>query len=200
MVYLAAAALAGGILCGMAGLDGTFPVRAITYGRDYILYVLMFLVGISIGLHRGIIGKIKEYHVRIFVIPAGIIAGSLTGGIISGLITGLPMNQSTAVAAGMGWYSLTGAAVGNLAGAQAGSVAFLSNLLREIFSFFSIPFISKKLNYYTCIAPAGATSEDTTLPMMIRYTDEETVVLSVFNGVICSAAVPFLISFCYNFF
>ena len=48
MVYLAAAALAGGILCGMAGLDETFPVRAITYGRDYILYVLMFLVGISI--------------------------------------------------------------------------------------------------------------------------------------------------------
>lgn len=200
MVYLAAAALAGGILCGMEGLDETFPVRAITYGRDYILYILMFLVGISIGLRRGIIGKIKEYHVRIFVIPAGIIAGSLAGGIISGLITGLPMNQSTAVAAGMGWYSLTGAAIGNLAGAQAGSVAFLSNLLREIFSFFSIPFISKKLNYYTCIAPAGATSEDTTLPMMIRYTDEETVVLSVFNGVICSAAVPFLISFCYNFF
>ena len=76
----------------------------------------------------------------------------------------------------------------------------LSNLLREIFSFFSIPWISKKLNYYTCIAPAGATSEDTTLPMMIRYTNEETVVLSVFNGVICSALVPFLISFCYNIF
>ena len=90
--------------------------------------------------------------------------------------------------------------IGNLAGAQAGSIAFLSNLLREIFSFFSIPVIAKKLNYYTCIAPAGATSEDTTLPMMIRYTDGETVVLSVFNGVICSAAVPFLISFCYNFF
>lgn len=58
----------------------------------------------------------------------------------------------------------------------------------------------EKLNYYTCIAPAGATSEDTTLPMMIRYTNEETVVLSVFNGVICSALVPFLISFCYNIF
>ena len=40
----------------------------------------------------------------------------------------------------------------------------------------------------------------TTLPMMIRYTNEETVVLSVFNGVICSALVPFLISFCYNLF
>lgn len=199
MVYLAVIALLGGIACGMAGLDNTLLIEMITSNKDLILYILMFLVGISIGLNRGIVSKIREYHIRIFVIPAGIIAGSLAGGIVSGLITGLPLNQSAATAAGMGWYSLSGVAIGNLAGAQAGSIAFLSNLLREIFSFFSIPWISKKLNYYTCIAPAGATSEDTTLPMMIRCTNGETVVLSVFNGVICSAAVPFLISFCFNF-
>ena len=200
MVYLALIALVGGIACGMAGLDDTLPVEMIVSHKDLILYALMFLVGISIGLNRGIIKKIKEYHIRIFVIPAGIIAGSLAGGIVSGLLTGLPLNESAAVASGLGWYSLSGVAIGNLAGAQAGSIAFLSNLLREIFSFFSIPLIAEKLNYPTCIAPAGATSEDTTLPMMIRYTDGETVVLSVFNGVICSAAVPFLISFCYNLF
>ena len=200
MVYLAVIVLLGGIACGMAGLDNVLLIKMITSNRDLILYILMFLVGISIGLNRGIVSKIKEYHIKIFVIPAGIIVGSLAGGIVSGLITGLPLNQSAATAAGMGWYSLSGVAIGNLAGAQAGSIAFLSNLLREIFSFFSIPWISKNLNYYTCIAPAGATSEDTTLPMMIRYTNGETVVLSVFNGVICSAAVPFLISFCFNFF
>lgn len=200
MVYLAVIALLGGIACGMAGLDNVLLIKMITSNKDLILYILMFLVGISIGLNRGIVSKIKEYHIKIFVIPAGIIVGSLAGGIVSGLITGLPLNQSAATAAGMGWYSLSGVAIGNLAGAQAGSIAFLSNLLREIFSFFSIPWISKNLNYYTCIAPAGATSEDTTLPMMIRYTNGETVVLSVFNGVICSAAVPFLISFCFNFF
>ena len=180
MVYLALIALVGGIACGMAGLDDTLPVEMIVSHKDLILYALMFLVGISIGLNRGIIKKIKEYHIRIFVIPAGIIAGSLAGGIVSGLLTGLPLNESAAIASGLGWYSLSGVAIGNLAGAQAGSIAFLSNLLREIFSFFSIPLIAKKLNYPTCIAPAGATSEDTTLPMMIRYTDGETVVLSVF--------------------
>ena len=199
MVCLAVIALAGGIACGMAGLDKTPLIQSITANRDYILYILMFLVGISIGLSKGIVSKIKEYHVRIFVIPIGIIAGSLAGGIVSGLLAGIPLNQSAAIASGMGWYSLSGVTIGNLAGARAGSIAFLSNLLREIFSFFSIPLIEKKMNYYTCIAPAGATSEDTTLPMMIRYTDGETVVLSVFNGVICSAAVPFLISFCYSF-
>lgn len=200
MVYLALIALLGGIACGMAGLDNTLPVELIVSHKDFILYALMFLVGISIGLNRGILKKIREYHIRIFVIPAGIIVGSLAGGLMSGLLTGLPLNESAAIASGMGWYSLAGVTLGNLSGAQAGSIAFLSNLLREIFSFFSIPLIAKKLNYPTCIAPAGATSEDTTLPVMIRYTDGETVVLSVFNGVLCSAAVPFLISFCYNVF
>ena len=200
MVYLALIALLGGIACGMAGLDDTLPVELIVSHKDFILYALMFLVGISIGLNRGILKKIREYHIRIFVIPAGIIVGSLAGGLMSGLLTGLPLNESAAIASGMGWYSLAGVTLGNLSGAQAGSIAFLSNLLREIFSFFSIPLIAKKLNYPTCIAPAGATSEDTTLSVMIRYTDGETVVLSVFNGVLCSAAVPFLISFCYNLF
>ena len=50
-----------------------------------------------------------------------------------------------------------------------------------------------------CIAAAGATSEDTTLPMMMKYTDEESVVLSVLNGAICSVLVPVLINACYRF-
>ena len=70
--------------------------------------------------------------------------------------------------------------------------------MREMLSFFSIPWISRHLNYYSCIAPAGATSEDTTLSMMVRYTSEEVVVMSVFNGIICSAVVPVLIRLCYS--
>ena len=112
---------------------------------------------------------------------------------------GYPLNEAVSVAGGLGWYSLAGVYVGNMAGARLGSIAFLSNLLREIGSFFMIPCIARYLNAYTCIAPAGATSEDTTLPMLIRYTNEETVVFAVLNGVVCSIFVPVLLSFCYSF-
>ena len=199
MVILAIAALAAGILCGLTDFGSTVT-GFLVENRDFILYLLMFLVGISIGMHRGILKKIREYHVKILILPAGIVAGSIAGGLICALLTGHPVNESTAIASGLGWYSLAGITIGNLAGAQVGSIAFLSNLMREIFSFFMIPWISKHLNYYSCIAPAGATSEDTTLPMMMEYTNEETVVLSVINGVICSALVPFLLSFCIHFF
>lgn len=199
MVILAVAALAAGIICGYTGL-GESVTAQLVQNRELILGCLMFLVGISIGMHRGLFRKIREYHVRILIIPGGIIVGSIAGGIVCAWLTGFSLNQSTAAASALGWYSLGGVMLENLAGAQMGSITFLSCLMREIFSFFMIPWIAGHLNYYSCIAPAGATSEDTTLPMMIRYTNEETVVLSVLNGVICSAMVPVLISFCFQFF
>lgn len=199
MVILAVIALVGGVVYGLSGLEVPL-LTLLTDHSDLVLYLLMFLVGISIGMHEGIWAKIKQYHIKTFLIPIGIILGSLIGGAVCAPLLGFSVEQGTMVASGLGWYSLAGVTIGNLAGAQLGSIAFLSNLMREIISFFLIPPISRRLNYYTCIAPAAATSEDTTLSMMIRFTDEETVVLSVFNGVVCSAAVPPLISLCAALF
>lgn len=199
MTLIAITALILGIICGAWGADNSLILK-ISEHKDLILYILMFSVGISIGMHRGFLKKIRQYHIKIFLIPLGTILGSLLGGVLCSLMTGCPLSSGTAAASGLGWYSLAGITLESLSGAQMGSTAFLSNLMREIFSFFSIPFLSKKLNGYACIAAAGATSEDTTLPMMIKYTDEETVVFSVINGVICSAFVPVLISLCYALF
>ncbi len=193
MVMLTLVALALGLIYGLGGWR--LPLVDMLAGSsDAILYVLMFSVGISVSLQRGLLQKIRAYHVRILIIPMGIILGSVLGGWACGMMTGIPAGVSMAIASGMGWYSLAGATIGKLSGPGLGSVAFLSNLMREIFSFFIIPVIALRLNRYTCIAPAAATSEDTTLPMMLKYTDEETVVLSVLNGVICSFFVPVLIS------
>lgn len=186
-----------GIAYGYLGLNNTI-LSFLCGHSDLVLYFLMFSVGISIGMHDGIVQKIKEYHIRIFIIPIGVVIGSLLGGLLCACILKMPVGLAAAVTSGMGWYSLAGATISKLVGAELGSIAFLSNLIREIFSFFIIPFLATHFNYYTCIAPAGATSEDTTLPMMLKYTDEETVVLSVLNGMICSFLVPILISICLN--
>ena len=164
--------LLGGLAYGIFGFH--IPaVSLILKNTDGVLYALMFFVGISIGMHRGILSKIREYHIKIFIIPAGIIAGSIVGGIICSLLLKIPVGQGTAIASGMGWYSLAGVTIGNLAGAQLGSIAFLSNLMREIISFFLIPPISRRLNYYTCIAPAAATSDTAwVLPRYCTFMEE----------------------------
>ena len=153
----------------------------------------MFLVGISVGRSRDVFRRVGAYGLRVLIIPAGIIAASAAAGFLCAPLTGLSLRESVAVTSGMGWYSLTGILLTELAGPQTGAVAFLGNLLREMFSFLCIPWVAKHLNHYTAIAPAGATSEDTTLSMLVRYTREEIVVLAVINGVLCSAAVPVLI-------
>lgn len=196
MVFFALGALLLGMVCG------AFPACAavlspLTAHTQWLLYALMFSVGVSVGLRRGLLESIRKYHMRILVIPCGIIAGSLLGGLLCGLLMAYPVNQTVSVAAGLGWYSLAGVSIGNLAGAELGSIAFLSNLMREIGAFFMIPYLARRLNYFTCTAPAAATSEDTTLPMLIRHTNEETVVFAVINGILCSAAVPVLIALCY---
>lgn len=157
----------------------------------------MLSVGVSVGMRRGLPAIIRHYHVKILVIPAGIIAGSLAGGALLALATDWPLGPALSVAGGLGWYSLSGAAVSRLAGPEIGSIAFLASLLRELFSFFLIPFLARGLNGWTAIAPTAATSEDTTLPMLIRYTNEETAVFAVVNGILCSAAVPVILPLCY---
>lgn len=197
MVVGAIIALALGIGVGLSGLK-IQGIEFLVKNADYVLYLLMFLVGISVGLNRGIFKQMRGYGLRLVYITLGIVLGSILGGLLTGLVTGLSPREGAAIAGGLGWYSLSGVMLTEMAGAQVGSVAFLSNLMREIFSFFAIPWIARHLNYESCIAPAGATSEDTTLPMMIRYTNERTVVLSVLNGILCSALVPVLIRFCYQ--
>lgn len=197
IVLLTLLSLVLGIAYGSFGIENAL-ISMVADNTNIVLYLLMFSVGISIGTHDGILQKIKEYHIKVFIIPIGIIAGSLVGGLICSVIFEMPTGHATAITSGLGWYSLAGATIGKLAGAELGSIAFLSNLMREIFSFLLIPFLAIHLNSYSCIAPAGATSEDTSLPIMLKYTNEETVVLSVLNGIICSFLVPILISFCLN--
>lgn len=192
MICAAVGALLLGVSYGLADVPFA-PLDLVADHSDAVLYVLMFLVGISVGGSRGLLGKLRQYHVRVLIIPSGIVVGSVAGGLVCAALVGMPLPVGGAVASGLGWYSLAGVMMTGIAGAQVGSITFLANLLRELVSFFSIPWIAKHLNYPTCIAPAGATSEDTTLPMLIRCTNGETVVLSVLNGVICSALVPILI-------
>ncbi len=197
MIVMMICSLILGLLYGMSGMEWNM-LNVLSQNTDVILYTLMFSVGISVGMQKGIFAKIKEYHIKIFIIPLGIIVGSLAGGVLCALILEIPIGYGTAISSGLGWYSLAGVTISNLVNAELGSIAFMSNLMREIFSFILIPFLAVHFNNYTCIAPAGATSEDTTLPVMLKYTNEETVVLSVFNGVVCSLMVPVLISLCLH--
>ncbi|CCC57684.1 MULTISPECIES: lysine exporter LysO family protein [Caloramator] len=162
------------------------------------LNLLIFSVGVDIGLNKEVLTKIKKKGVKILLVPLAVVIGSLFGGLIVGLIFKLQTNLALAISAGFGWYSLSAVILTNLAGAEAGTVAFLSNVFRELLAVLSIGFIASKINYITAIAPSGATAMDTTLPVISKFTDEETVVIAFLTGTILTFLVPFLVPFFYN--
>lgn len=197
MALLALCCLVAGVACGLLLFPG--ELSAALTGRSWlVLWLLMFSVGISVGMGKDVLRKVGAYRLRVLVLPLGITAASVAAGFLCGFLPGLSLAEKVCVTSGMGWYSLTGVMLTGLAGARAGAVGFLANLLRELLSFLTITWIARRLDHYTAIAPAGATSEDTTLALLIRCTREEVVVLAVVNGVLCSAAVPFLIRFFYG--
>lgn len=199
MIIAAVLCLIAGVICGQL----FFPPKTVEFFSsvaDYALILLMFSVGISVGENKLLFRKMREYNVRVLVIPLGIIVGSLLGGVAGCIALQMPLRESLCIAAGMGWYSLSGVLLTDLISAEIGTIAFLCNILREILTFLLIPVLAKYLNGYTAIAPAGATSSDTSLSILMKYTDEETAMMAVINGVLCTSVIPILINVIYTLF
>lgn len=197
MSILILVALVAGILCGQM-LFSPEVADFIAGHSEWVLMLLMASVGISVGTNKDLFRRLRQMDLRVWMVPAGVVVGSLAGGAVCSLFISLGFWESVGVSAGMGWYSLSGVMLSDFYGAEVGAIAFLSNLLREILSFLTIPLAVRWLNPYAAISLAGATSEDTTLPVLIRHTSAEMVVYSVLNGVLTSTAVPVLLRLIYT--
>lgn len=180
-----------GIVCGMI-----LPQTIIIFIADSsstMLLLLLFCVGIDMGVNKGVFQQIRQLGLRILLIPFGVVLGSLCGGALSALIMTMPIKEGLAISSGLGWYSLSGVLITNAGNPTGGTVSFLSNVFREMIAFVSIPFLVKYLNVYTAIAPAGATAMDTTLGVIKKNTDTKTAILAFVSGAVCTLIVPILV-------
>ena len=160
---------------------------------SYMLLILLFSVGIDMGLNKEVFARIKELGFKILLIPFGVVVGSLCGGFLTALLTNLLVKDGLAISAGLGWYSLSGILITEAGNPVAGTISFLANVFREMLTFIVVPFIAGHLNYYCAIAPAGATAMDTTLGIISRNTNATVAVLSFVSGVVCTLVVPVLV-------
>lgn len=172
-----------------------FPVDMLSY-TDYImdfgLCLLLLLVGIDIGRQKNVLQDIKHMGFSIILVPILIALGSIVGAIVGGLVIGMPMNESSAIGGGLGWYSISAVLLSEYS-TEISAIAFLSNVMREIIAILAIPFIAKFIGYMESVAPSGATAMDTTLPIITKYTDSKTAVLAFITGVVLSLLVPILV-------
>lgn len=162
---------------------------------NYSLAVLLFGVGVDIGASREIIADLKLMGWKILAIPFLIAVGSLIGAILLGLVLGFAVSESAAVGAGFGWYSLSGVLISKLHSAELGSLAFLSNVFRELMTVFLLPFVVKHFGSLAAIAPGGATTMDVTLPLVKESGGEAVVIPAFISGAVLSTLVPVLVPF-----
>jgi uncharacterized membrane protein YbjE (DUF340 family) len=180
-----------GILGGMSGL---VPAAIIIDDVAMVaLYVLLLFVGMGVGSDSAALSNILKMRGWALLVPLSVAAGSLGGAALLGLtLPGISLRESLAVGAGFGYYSLSSIIISQLHSESLGVVALLANIIREVITLIFVPLLAR-LGNLAPIAAGGATSMDTTLPMISRYVPGEYTVIAVFSGLVLSMLVPLLI-------
>ena len=186
---LTAGFLVGRLVPVLPGARGETLVSALLYA---------LLVAIGFGLGGGDLPRLHLLvHPNLLVIPLGTAAGSLLGGLGAGLLLGMRPGGSLAVAAGFGWYSLSGVVLTRLDSPALGAVAFLSNMIRESLALLLIPLLARGRFPLLAVGGGGATSMDVTLPLIEKSCGAPSVPFAVASGALLSLSVPFLVPLLY---
>jgi uncharacterized membrane protein YbjE (DUF340 family) len=195
MALIILSALVIGTIAGVLGIMPS-PVEA---SLDTLIMVmlclLLFVIGLDMSQNRSVIGQIRRIGWKMILLPVFIAAGSILGALAAGLLAGMDPRYAKAIGAGFGWYSLSGVMLTGLVGAQIGTMALLSNVFREMLSIVIMPLVVKYFGKIAAIAPGGATTMDTTLPVVVRYAGSDMSVISFVSGFTLSMLVFVLVPF-----
>lgn len=187
--------LAVGVVAGyfVSNFIVGFQLSWVTYYLfDGSLLVLLFVMGLTFGVDKEAVAKLKSRGLRVLVVPLLVAMGSILGGLVAGLIFGLDLFGSMAVASGFGWYTLAGPLLTQVLGSQWGALGFAANFLRELLTIVSVS-LMVKVDEYAPVAAGGATTMDTTLPVIVRYCGKDVLIVAFSSGFALSMAAPFVV-------
>lgn len=170
-------------------------LKNITEYSSYVLYVLMFTVGISIGCDKKTLNSLRNQDLRVVLLPIATIIGTTVAALlIAPLLTGMTLREVLAVSAGFGYYSLSSIIITEYSGAEIGTIALIANIVREIMALLLAPLMVRWFSPLGLISASGATSLDTLLPIITRFSGKEFVVISIFHGLVMELTVPVLVT------
>lgn len=162
----------------------------------YALCALMFSVGISIGNDPQTIKNFRSLNPRLVFLPIMTILGTLcASALVSLLLPQRTLGECMALGSGFGYYSLSSIFITEYKGPELGTIALLSNIIREIITLLSAPLLVRWFGSLAPISAGGATTMDTTLPIITRCSGQEFAVVSIFHGFVVDFSVPFLVTF-----
>lgn len=167
---------------------------------SYVLYVLMFVVGIGIGSDGDALASLRRIKLKLVLVPLVVIVGSLGGAALFALfVSDLSIQESMSVGAGFGYYSLSSILINEMHSESLGTIALVSNVIREVLTLLLAPLLVWAFGKLAPVASGGATAMDTTLPIIIRVSGNEYGLMAIFSGIVLTILVPFLVSMILSF-
>lgn len=170
----------------------------------YVLYLLMFQVGLSIGSDKKLKEILRSIRPRLLLVPLATIVGTLTfSAAVSLLLVKWSLMDCLAVGSGFAYYSLSSILITQLKepslgvqlATELGTIALMANIMREIMALLGAPLFARYFGRLAPICAGGATTMDTTLPVITRYAGKELVFVSILHGILVDLSVPFFVLF-----
>lgn len=186
--------------------DASALLHQSTVASEYVLYALLFLVGIGIGSDPELPNIIRSFSPRVLVVPAATIVGTIAFSALTiFLLPHRTLADCLAIGSGMGYYSLSSVLITQLrtpdAGiaiaAELGTIALIANIVRELITLLASPALARLFGPLAPICAGGATTADTTFPIITQTVGSRYAFVAIIHGIIVDASVPFLVSlFC----
>lgn len=171
-----------------------------------ILYVLMLMVGISLGSNKEIAQLRQFMKPKVLLIPIATVTGTFVFSAFAALLLSQwSIFDCMAVGSGFAYYSLSSILITQLkepslgvqVATELGTIALLANIFREMTALLGAPIIYKYFGKLAPIAAAGVTSTDVLLPSISRYSGKEIIPIAIIHGILINISVPFFVSiFC----
>ena len=193
--------IVGFFACGtVLGLLADISHLPFELGRisSAVLFSLMFCVGISIGRDEKTLKSFRSINPLLMLLPVMTILGTWIGAALCAIPLGeRSISDCLAVGSGLGYYSLSSVLITEAKGADLGTIALLSNIIREIFALVLAPLILRFFGRLAPISAGGCTTADTTLPIITSVCGKEFAVVSIYHGFVTDFLVPFMVTlFC----
>ncbi len=182
---------AAGILCGRADVLPQW-VSSSTVSMT-ALCALLLCVGI--GSNPDMKSEFRSLNPRVALLPLATILGSWAGAAIAFLMLQRTITDCLAISSGFAYYSLSSIFLTEYRGIELGTIALVANLVREAITLLGTPLLARLFGPLAPISAGGATTMDTTLPIITHTCGQRFTILAIFHGFIVDFSVPFLVTF-----
>lgn len=155
---------------------------------------LLLFVGLGIGLNPEMKKEVRSLSTRMALLPVVTIIGSWLGALLIWTVLHRTLSDCMAINSGFAYYSLSSIFITEYRGAELGTIALLANIIREMLTLLGAPLMARCFGPLAPISVGGATTMDTTLPILSQTLGQRYIVLSIYHGFVVDFTVPFLVS------